>query len=99
MRAQKSADRLIESCYPKRMQPRPAGELPKVVIKSVNDLNGHRIVQSTDACRGGAAAEIPQQGLRHPRQLYGDRLHDGDRNSAACRLFRRHDEPSGSGLA
>jgi hypothetical protein len=75
------ADRLIECGDPDRMQPRPARGVREVVIESVNDLNGHRVLQSPNTRRGGAAPEIPEQGLRYPRQVYRDRLHDDDRNA------------------
>ncbi len=78
--AQETANRLIEGGHPNRMQPRPARDLREVVIKSVNDLNGHWVLQSPNACSGGPAPEIPKQRLRYPSQVYRDRLHGPDRS-------------------
>ncbi len=67
MHAQEATHGPVERGHPDRMQPHASGRVRKVVVESVNDLNRHRVRQSTGACRGGAAAEVPQKGLRDPR--------------------------------
>ena len=85
MPAQEAADGRVERGHPDRMQSHAAGDVPEVVIEPVNNPDGHRILESADACGSGAAAEIPQQGLLHPRQVYLDPLlQDNERTGARC---------------
>jgi hypothetical protein len=65
------------------MQPRAAGGVREVILQPVDDLDSHRVLQSPQACCSSASAEIPQKGLRYPGQLYGNPLHQYERNGGA----------------
>src|SRR5580704_4489820 len=89
MLIQEAPHRGIERGHPDRMPPGTPGGVREVVLEPADDLYGERILEQRDtrARRGGAAAEIPQQRLRHPGQVDGYRLHPGDGSGAAdhCR--------------
>src|ERR1700761_7174675 len=74
------------------MRPRPARKVREVVIDSVDDLNGHRVLQGPSLCRRSPAAEIPQQGLRHARQRNMNPLHHLDAIDATDRSDRPRGE-------
>jgi hypothetical protein len=82
MQAQEAPDRPVKCRHPDRVRARTAGENREVAVEPIDDLNGYRILESPDTVRRGAATEIPQERLRHPRQAHTDRFHDDDRNRA-----------------
>ena len=87
IRVQEAANGLIEGGDPHRVQMDAACGVREVVVQPVSNLDGHWVLESADARRGGATPEVPQQRLRHPGQIHRDPLHAHDRNAVTnnCR--------------